>query len=133
MEFATISKILMLISLCSISNAADQRQRVLEFHADCLEVHDVDEKILVEALEGKLDHDEDFYKHVFCVCKKAKIIDDNGVVNTDNFEIDMAHVIDASNMDNVASIVRKCLVQKDDIMTTITEASDCFLREKHNL
>ncbi|CAG9764519.1 unnamed protein product [Ceutorhynchus assimilis] len=104
-----------------------------DFHANCLENHDVKEQILVEALDGKVDHDDDFYKHIFCVTKKANLIDDNGVVDTSNFEIDMAAVIDPHNMDNVAAIVRKCLIEKDDIMTTIKEAVQCFFSEEHNL
>nr|UWL63296.1 odorant binding protein 6 [Pagiophloeus tsushimanus] len=124
--------IVVLISL-SIETKADQRQKVLDFHAECLDAHGVDESVLIEALEGTVREDEDFFRHLFCAARKAKIMTEDGSVNTANFEIDLKDVIDEPNMANVAALVRKCLIQKDDILTTIREAAHCFMKEDHGL
>ncbi|XP_050305450.1 uncharacterized protein LOC126742709 [Anthonomus grandis grandis] len=123
---------LLLVSMLIVINA-DQRQKVIDFHSECLDAHGVDEDALIEALDGTVRDDESFYLHLFCAAKKAKIMQEDGSVTLDNFEVDMKDVIDEHNMANVASILRKCLVQKEEILTTIKEAVHCFVKHEHGL
>ncbi|KAF7286790.1 uncharacterized protein LOC143201509 [Rhynchophorus ferrugineus] len=110
-----------------------QRQKIIDFHAECLDAHGVDEEAMIEALDGHPPDDDAFYMHLFCAAKKAKVMDENGTVNVDNFHIDMAHVIDEHNMENIHNIVKKCLIQKEDVLSTLRAAVQCFVNESHNL
>lgn len=113
--------------------ASDQRNKVIEFHRECLDAHGVVEDALHDALDGTPPEEHEFYVHMLCAIQKAKLISSDGTVNTDNFEQDMKDVIDADNMANVAAITRKCLIQRDNIMDTVKQGVDCFIKEEHNL
>ena len=131
--FAKIKCITVLGLVVAITNA-DQRQKVVDFHRPCLDDHGIEDEHLTEALDmGKIRDDDDFYLHFFCVAKRAGVMSEDGVVNTENFEIDMKGIIDDHNMDNVASIVRHCLVQRSTVLDTIREAVHCFMGKEHNL
>ncbi|XP_030764725.1 uncharacterized protein LOC115888972 [Sitophilus oryzae] len=110
-----------------------QRQKIIDFHAECLDAHGLDEEAMIEALDGNPSEDDSFYHHLFCAAKKANVMTENGEVTLDTFHIDMAGVIDSHNMENIHNILRKCLVQKADIMTTLRDAVQCFIKEDHNL
>nr|UUK33716.1 odorant binding protein 5 [Pachyrhinus yasumatsui] len=121
-----------LISLLSLT-AADQRQKIVDFHANCLDEHGVEEVALHEALDGRPPEEIEFYNHMFCVAKKSNVMSEDGVVNLDNFEVDMKDVIDEDNMENLVNILKKCLIQKEDIMSTVRDAVACFTKEDHRL
>nr|WKV34898.1 odorant binding protein 2 [Sympiezomias velatus] len=129
----SISVILFLLISAVGITLADQRQKVIDFHADCLEEHGVETDLLHEALDGSPPEDVDFYRHIFCVARKANVMDDDGIVNLDNFKYDMRDVIEDHNMENVYSIMKKCVIQREDIMTTVREAVQCFMKEDHGL
>nr|QKV34999.1 Odorant binding protein 22 [Dendroctonus adjunctus] len=112
---------------------ADQRGKIVEFQRGCMEAHGLLEDELHEIIDGKPIQNEAFYFHFFCVVKKAKLISDNGIVDTDHFEENLKGVIDEENMAHVAALARKCLIQRDDIFTTIKMAIDCFYTSEHKL
>ncbi|XP_066262798.1 uncharacterized protein [Euwallacea similis] len=122
-----------LLGVVNCFPAPDQRDLIIDFHRDCLDTHDVLEDALHDALNGATPEEHDFYLHIICAAKKAKIINDDGIVNTDNIEQDLKDVILEENMANVAAIIRKCLVQREDTLTTIKEGAQCFFKEEHNL
>nr|AMP19484.1 odorant binding protein 2 [Tomicus yunnanensis] len=131
--FLGIKCILALALLMTAANA-DQRQKVVDFHRPCLDNHGVEDEDLTKALDyGQIRDDDDFYLHFFCVAKRANVMSDDGVVNTDNFENDMKGIIDDHNMENVAAIVRHCLIQKSTVLETIRDAVNCFLGKDHKL
>ncbi|XP_060517455.1 uncharacterized protein LOC132696572 [Cylas formicarius] len=113
--------------------ADEQRRKIIDFHSECLDVHGVDEEAFVAALDGQIPDDDAFYEHLFCAAKKAKIMTEDGTVNLDNFEEELKDVINAPNMPRIAAIMRKCLVQKSEIMDTIKSAVDCFIKEEHGI
>nr|AMP19485.1 odorant binding protein 3 [Tomicus yunnanensis] len=121
-----------LVSMVNIIRA-DQRKKIVEFQRDCMEAHGLLEDELHEIMDGKPIQNSAFYFHFFCAAKKAKLISDNGVVNTDHFEEDMKGVIDEENMEHVAALVRRCLIQRDDVFATIKMAIDCFYSTEHKL
>ncbi|XP_066142440.1 uncharacterized protein [Euwallacea fornicatus] len=111
----------------------DQRALVIDFHRECLDAHGVLEDVLHDALDGTTPEEHDFYLHLFCAAKKGKLINDDGIVNTDNIEKDLKDVILEENMATVAALIRKCLVQREDILTTIKEGAQCFFKQQHKL
>nr|AKK25133.1 odorant binding protein 5 [Dendroctonus ponderosae] len=129
-HFALVA--LLLTCLVNIIDA-DQREKAVEFQRDCMEAHGLLEDELHEIMDGKPIQNEAFYFHFFCVVKKAKLISDNGIVNTDHFEENLKGVIDEENMAHVAALTRRCLIQRDDIFTTIKMAIDCFYSSEHKL
>lgn len=91
------------------------------------------EDALHDALDGTPPEEHEFYVHMLCAIQKAQLIAPDGTVHTEKFEENMKDIIDADNMANVAAIVRKCLIQRDDVMDTVKQGVNCFIKEEHKL
>nr|QKV34993.1 Odorant binding protein 13a [Dendroctonus adjunctus] len=126
-------KLLLVLGLGAVVTRAD-RQQVVDFHRPCLDHHGVEDDDLHFALDKlKIRDDDEFYLHFFCVAKQGKLMTEDGTVETDDFETKMKGIIDEDNMENVAAIVRMCLIQRDTVLETIRNAVDCFLGKDHKL
>ncbi|ENN78211.1 uncharacterized protein LOC109536420 [Dendroctonus ponderosae] len=126
-------KFLIVLGVVAVATRAD-RQQVVDFHRPCLDHHEIEDDDLHFALDKiKMRDDDEFYLHFFCVAKQGQLMTEDGTVNTDNFETNMKGIIDEDNMENVAAIVRLCLIQKDTVLQTIRNAVDCFMGKDHKL
>ncbi|XP_018565040.1 B1 protein-like [Anoplophora glabripennis] len=105
----------------------EQKQKIMQIHAECLKETGVDEAITLQAQKGEYVDDPKLKKQIFCFNKKAGFQNEAGELQIDKIKANLMEMIKDS--EKADELIKQCNIKKENGEETAFAVTKCF----HNL
>ncbi|KAG5887561.1 hypothetical protein JTB14_002267 [Gonioctena quinquepunctata] len=115
----------LIVAICFVqAQFPEQAEKIKGHHEECSKQITIDPQLLVEARQGEFSREQVLKDYLFCVAKKAGIINDNGDLQKNILLAQTS--IAAGNENDAKKLVDACAVQQKNGPDTTLYVVKCY-------